>query len=191
MSHVFNNSFYIVLHEATINFLFWTSFFFFILFYLSTRFLSVLTLESSAIWSTSYLYTCFRVSGGWFWLFLVLFWMLWMLVTVHKMRNVPQASKITTTGTVFTEIFFDVSKEWVSSWSHVLSITKVKTLAKKLLAVRPEKRKGRKKRKKNWNDNCKALCVKLKRKKKHFAQYFKKLVMDSRYALNITGSLVI
>ena len=135
--------------------------------------------------------TCFRVSGGWFWLFLVLFWMLWMLATVHKMRNVPQASKITTTGTVFTEIFFDVSKEWVSSWSHVLSITKVKTLAKKLLAVRPEKRKGRKKRKKNWNDNCKALCVKLKRKKKHFVQYFKKVVMDSRYALNITGSLVI
>ena len=92
--------------------------------------------------------TCFRVSGGWFWLFLVLFWMLWMLVTVHKMRNVPQASKITTTGTVFTEIFFDVSKEWVSSWSHVLSITKVKTLAKKLLAVRPEKKKGKEKKKK-------------------------------------------
>ena len=191
MSHVFNNSFYIVLHEATINFLFWTSFFFFILFYLSTRFLSVLTLESSAIWSTSYLYNLFPS----FWRLVLtvscLFWMLWMLVTVHKMRNVPQASKITTTGTVFTEIFFDVSKEWVSSWSHVLSITKVKTLAKKLLAVRPEKRKGRKKRKKNWNDNCKALCVKLKRKKKHFVQYFKKVVMDSRYALNITGSLVI
>ena len=28
-------------------------------------------------------------------------------------------------------------------------------------------------------------------KKTHFVQYFKKLVMDSRYALYITGSLVI
>ena len=41
----FKNSFYIVLHGAAINFLIWTSLTFFLrLFYLSTRFLSVLTL---------------------------------------------------------------------------------------------------------------------------------------------------
>ena len=48
----FNNSIYIASHGAAINFLFWTASFFFFcrLFYLSTRFLSVLTLESSPIY---------------------------------------------------------------------------------------------------------------------------------------------
>ena len=37
-----------------------------------------------------------------FWLFLVLFWMLWMLVTVHKPCHVPHTPQITTWGTLFT-----------------------------------------------------------------------------------------
>ena len=50
-----------------------------------------------------------------FWLFLVLFWMLWMLVTVFNLCQVPHASGITTWGTLFTERLFSVSKEWVRS----------------------------------------------------------------------------
>ena len=50
-----------------------------------------------------------------FWLFLVLFWMLWILVTVFNPCHVPHASRITTWGTLFTEILFSVSKEWVRS----------------------------------------------------------------------------
>ena len=50
-----------------------------------------------------------------FWLFLVLFWMLWMLVTVFNLCQVPHASRITTWGTLFTERLFSVSKEWVRS----------------------------------------------------------------------------
>ena len=112
----FNNSFYIVSHGVVINFLIWTSslFFFLRLFYLSTRFISVallLTLKSSAI----HWLTCFQVSRG---LFLVLFWMLWTLVTVHKLCHVPYASRIKTCGTIFTERHFSASKEWDRSWSH-------------------------------------------------------------------------
>ena len=83
-----------------------------------------------------------------FLLFLVLFWMLRMLVTVHKPCCVPHASRTTTSGTIFTERLFSVSKEWVRSWSHAFLITYDKTLTKKLLAVRPEKVTRRKKRSK-------------------------------------------
>ena len=83
-----------------------------------------------------------------FLLFLVLFWMLWMLVTVYKPCCVPHASRTTTSGTIFTERLFSVSKEWVRSWSHAFLITYDKTLTKKLLAVRPEKVTRRKKRSK-------------------------------------------
>ena len=83
------------------------------------------------------------------WLFVVLFWMLWMLVTVCNICYVPHTSRITSWGTMFTEIFLDVSKEWVRSWSHAFLITTLKTLAKKLLAVHPEKVMRRKKRKNN------------------------------------------
>ena len=81
-------------------------------------------------------------------MFLVLFWILRMLVTVHKPCHVSHASQITTLGTTFTEVFFDVSKEWVRSWSYLFLKTNLKTYTKKLLAVRPEKRTRRKKRKK-------------------------------------------
>ena len=40
-----------------------------------------------------------------------------------------------------------MSKKWVRSWSHVFFITIVKTFAKKLLAVPPEKVKKKKKKK--------------------------------------------
>ena len=72
-----------------------------------------------------------------------------MLVTVYKPYHVPQASEITTSGTIFTEIYFHMSNEWVRTWSHVFLTTKVKKLAKKLLAIRPEKVMRSKKRKKN------------------------------------------
>ena len=92
----FNNSFYISSHRTATNFLIWTSslFYFFRLFYLSTRFNSVLTLKSSTI----HWLTCFRVSSG---LFLVLFWIFWMLVTVHKLCHVTHTSRITTCGKKF------------------------------------------------------------------------------------------
>ena len=83
-----------------------------------------------------------------FWFFLVLFWMLWILVAVHKLSHVTHASRKTTSRTIFKERLFSVSKEWVSSWSHAFLITYHKTLAKKLLAVRLEKVTRRKKRKK-------------------------------------------
>ena len=113
-------------------------------FYLSTRFLSVLTIESSACihWLTG-LTNLFPS----FWLFLVLFWMLWILVAVHKPCHVPHTSRITT-WTIYTERLFSVSKEWVRSWSHALLITYHKTLTKKLLAVHPQKVARRKKEKK-------------------------------------------
>ena len=57
------------------------------------------------------------------WLFFVLFWMLWIMVTVLKLCHVPHASRITTWGTAFAEIFFVVSKVKVRSWSHPFLIT--------------------------------------------------------------------
>ena len=72
-----------------------------------------------------------------FWLFLVLFWMLWMLVTVFKPCHVLHASRITTSGTLFMEKF-SVSKESVRSWSHASLIIYHRTFAKKLKAVRPK-----------------------------------------------------
>ena len=140
---LFNNSFYIASHEAAISFLIWTSslFFFFRLFYLSTRFISVLTLKSSAI----HWLTCFQVSSG---KFLVLFWMIWMLVTMHKLCEVPHASWITACGTIFTERHSSVSKEWVRSSSQAFLIFYHKMLIKRFLAVHPGKVMIRKKREK-------------------------------------------
>ena len=121
----------------------WTSslFFSFRLFYFSTRFISVLTLKSSAI----HWLTCFRVSSG---LSLVLFWwMLWMLVTVHKLWHEPHASPITTSGVIFMERIFSVSKEWVRSWSHGFLITYHKTFTKKLFRGPSRKTEEKEKKK--------------------------------------------
>ena len=73
-----------------------------------------------------------------FWLFLVLFWMLWMLVTVFKACHVSRASQITTWGTLFTTKLLSVSKEWVRSWSQTSLIIYYQTFANKLKAVRPK-----------------------------------------------------
>ena len=140
----FNNFFYIASHGAAINFLLWTLslFIVFELFYLSTRFFSVLTLESSAIhWVTS-----FRVSNCFFFFFF--FRMLWTLGTVRKLFHLPYASRITISESTFTERLFSVSKEWIRSWSHTFLITYDKTLTNRLLAVRLEKETGSKKIKK-------------------------------------------
>ena len=93
-----------------------------------------------------------------FWQVLVLFWWLSILVTVHKPCHVSRASRITTAGTIFTEICFGVSNEWFKSWSHVLLI-KVKRLAKNFLAVRPEKVTRKKKRKKTRTVIAKLLAL--------------------------------
>ena len=140
----FNNSFYIASHGAAINSLNFISslIFFFGLFYLTNRFLFVLTIESSAIHWLTGLINLFPS----LWLFLVLLWMLWMLVTVHKPCHVPHASRITTSGTIFTERRFSVSKEWVRPWSHAFLITYDKTFTKKLLTIFLEKVKRRNKR---------------------------------------------
>ena len=135
---IFNNSFYVVSHGAAISFLFWTSFSFssyFFIYQLDFCFDPWIFCHLLAN-----LFPCF-------WLFLVLFWMLWRLVTAHNPCHVPHASRITY-GIIFTEIFLDVSKEWVRSWSHAFLITNLKMLAKKLSAVHPEKVPRRKKRKK-------------------------------------------
>ena len=102
----FSTSFYIASYGAAIRFLFWTFslFFFFRLFYLSTQFLCF------DPFFCHLLVTLFPS----FWLFLVLFWMLWMLDTVHKTCHKPHAARITTSGTIFSGIFFDVSKDWVT-----------------------------------------------------------------------------
>ena len=55
-----------------------------------------------------------------------------MLVAVHKLFHVPYASRIKTSGTIFTERHFSVSKEWLRSWSHAFLITYRKTFTKKL-----------------------------------------------------------
>ena len=73
--------------------------------------------------------------------------MLWILVTMFKACHVPNASRITTSGTIFTEKFFSVSKEWVRSWSNASLIIYDKTLAKKLKAVRPKSCREREKEK--------------------------------------------
>ena len=73
------------------------------------------------------------------WLILVLFWMLWILVTVHKPCHVLHALWITTWGTIFMERLFSKSQKSVRSWSYAFLITYDKMLPKKLLAVCPEK----------------------------------------------------
>ena len=73
-----------------------------------------------------------------FWLFLVLFWVLWMLVTVYKPCHVPHASRITTSRKLFGERLFSVSKESVRSWSHAFLIIYHKTFTKKLKTVQPK-----------------------------------------------------
>ena len=97
---------------------------------------SVLTIESSASihWLTDLTNLFLSLS-----LFLVLFWIIWMLVTVHKPCHVPHASQITNWRTIFKERPFLVSKEWDRSWSRAFLIAYHKTFIKKFLAVRPEK----------------------------------------------------
>ena len=91
-------------------------------------------LDFSGLPSTGWLANLFPS----FWLFLVLFWMLWMLVTVFKACHVSHASQITTWGTLFTTKLLSVSKEWVRSWSHTSLIIYYQTFANKLKAVRPK-----------------------------------------------------
>ena len=70
-----------------------------------------------------------------------------MLVTRFNPRHVPQASRITTCGTRFTERLFSVTKEQVRSWSHASLIIFHKTFTKKLKAVRPKSCQGGEKEK--------------------------------------------
>ena len=61
-----------------------------------------------------------------------------MVVTVNKLCYIQHTSRITTWGTIFTEIFFGVSKKWDRSWSHASVVTNLKTFTKKLLPVHPK-----------------------------------------------------
>ena len=92
----------------------WNSNLFLILNFFSFFFLQTFLLINSTflcfdLLSSSYYLatcvTCFRVSGACFWQFLVHFWLLWILVTVHEPCLVPHASRITAWGTIFREIF--------------------------------------------------------------------------------------
>ena len=83
-----------------------------------------------------------------FWLFCVLFWMLWMLVTVHKQCHVQHASQITTWATIFMERLFSVSRKWVRYWSHVFLITYYKPSLKSFeQSAQKRGAKGKKKKK--------------------------------------------
>ena len=87
--------------------------------------------------------TCFRVSGCFYCFFG--YYECWL---PYISRVVQHASRTTTWGTIFTERFFSVSKEWVRSWSHAFLITYHKTLTIKLLVVRQQKvTRGKKTRK--------------------------------------------
>ena len=79
-------------------------FLFFRLIYLSNLFLFVLILEFSVIYQPP---NFFLNSGCSF----CFFWKLRMLVTVNKPCHVPHTSRITISGTTFTQIFFGVSKK--------------------------------------------------------------------------------
>ena len=88
----------------------------------------------------------FLVLNIFYFLFLQTFWMLWMLVPCirHVMCHTRREYQL---KTIFKEIYLGLSREWDWSWSHALLIPNVKTLAKKLLAVRPEKETRRRKKK--------------------------------------------
>ena len=82
-----------------------------------------------------------------FWLFCVLFWMLWMLVTMYKQYHVQHASQITTWATIFMERLFNVFKAWVRYWSHVFLITYYKCSLKSFgQSVQKREAKGKKKK---------------------------------------------
>ena len=139
----FNNSFYIASNGRPINFFFGTSFFF----SFSSDFFTY-QLDFSLFWPFIFCNLLDNLFQS-FSLFLVLFWMLRMLVTVNKPCHVPHLSWIITWGTNYRKIFLGVSKEWTRSWSYVSLITNFKKLPKKLLTVRPENWMRRKKRKKS------------------------------------------
>ena len=73
-----------------------------------------------------------------FWLLLVLFWIVWMLVTLFNSCHLSHASRITARGTLFTEKRFSVSKKWVRSWSHASLITYKKMFAKSTFTWDPK-----------------------------------------------------
>ena len=66
-----------------------------------------------------------------------------MLVAMHRPCHASHVSGLTTSRTTITEIFFSVSQELARS--HDFLIANLKTLAEKLLAVRPEKGTRKKK----------------------------------------------
>ena len=87
--------FILLLHGVSINLFFWKPFFFFVEpFCLPTRFLPLLTLKSSVSSSL----TSLRVSGC-------------TLNAGYRACHVPHASRITTSGRIFTQVFFSVSSE--------------------------------------------------------------------------------
>ena len=85
---------------------------------------------------------------------------------MDKVCHVLHASRLTTYGTIFLEIFFGVSKEWVKSWSHVFLISNLNIFPKKLLVVRPEK--GTRREKKNKTRMAIAKLIALNAKAKMF-----------------------
>ena len=91
-----------------------------------------------------------------------------MLVTVQKGHHVALLLKIRDWGTIFTEIYFGVSKEWVRFKSHIFLITKLKSLAKKLLAVRPEKVTKKEKKKRPRMAIAKLFALNINAKKGNF-----------------------
>ena len=133
MRHVLQQFFILLSHSILINFFFWTPFPFFFLrrFYLLTQFLS---------------FNLYLLSSSDLWLFLVFFRILWMLVTVNKLKHMwfkachlPHASRITTLKTIFTQTSFSVSTEiGLILVTRFLAKRMIKSSQKRVLAVHPK-----------------------------------------------------
>ena len=116
--------------------------FLFILFYLLLNFLPLehWTLNSWIFFIIFHLFSKF--------LFFVLFRMLWMLVTVNKLKHVvchgSHTSQITTTKTLATQTFFSMFNEKSLSWSHTSWLKIYKTYMRRTFSS-PSCRRRRKK----------------------------------------------
>ena len=99
----FSNSLYITFTWYINHFFFsWKRF-------LSSKLFLTYHLDYSLFWPLN-LWSSSNLFPG-FWLFLMLFGMLWMLVSQSNLSHVPHLSRITTNGTIFMQTLFSVSSK--------------------------------------------------------------------------------
>lgn len=88
--------------------------------------------------------------------------MLWMLINMQKVKRIgwhgSHASQITSLKTLVTKNFFDMSNEYIWSWSHAFWVMNHGIFIKKLLAISPKAlMRRRKRRRKKAIAKCFAL----------------------------------